>query len=77
LLLSARKLAEMLDISTATLWRLRSAGKLPRPLRLGSSLRWRAEEVRQWVETGMPDLMRWESLKTAGGAASVETAPAK
>ena len=34
-LISASKLAEYLDVSTRTLWRLRATGKLPQPVRLG------------------------------------------
>jgi predicted DNA-binding transcriptional regulator AlpA len=48
----------------ATFWRLRAAGKLPRPIAsLGAQLlRWRAEEIRRWVEAGAPDLKTWEGL---------------
>lgn len=55
LLLSAEKVAELLDISVRTLWRLRAAGKLPAPVRLGGSVRWRAQEVAVWIEKGCPD----------------------
>jgi predicted DNA-binding transcriptional regulator AlpA len=63
LLLSAADLAALLRVSTATLWRLRAAGKLPRPLdALGRQLlRWNADEIRRWVRAGMPDLKTWES----------------
>jgi predicted DNA-binding transcriptional regulator AlpA len=54
LLLSAEKLAELLDISVRTLWRLRAAGKLPAPIRIGGSVRWRAQEIAIWVERGCP-----------------------
>jgi predicted DNA-binding transcriptional regulator AlpA len=64
LLLTARDLAKLLRISTATVWRLRAAGKLPRPLdALGSQLvRWDADEIRAWVKAKMPDLKTWELL---------------
>lgn len=38
LLLSAKKLSELLDISIRTSWRLRAAGKLPAPVRLDGSV---------------------------------------
>lgn len=44
----------MMQISERTLWRLQSAGKLPRPVRIGRSTRWRLEEIREWIERGCP-----------------------
>lgn len=52
MLVSAEKLAELLDISIRTLWRLRAAGKLPAPVRLGGSVRWRVEEIQKWIAEG-------------------------
>jgi predicted DNA-binding transcriptional regulator AlpA len=65
LLLTAEDLAQLLRISPATVWRLRAAGKLPRPLdALGRQLvRWRAEEIRRWVDAGLPDMRTWEALR--------------
>jgi len=53
-LISATELAELLQISTRTLWRLRSAGKLIRPIRLGGSTRWSLDEVQTWIAEGCP-----------------------
>lgn len=53
-LISAGELADLLQISTRTLWRLRSAGKLVEPIKLGGSTRWRLEEVQQWIAAGCP-----------------------
>ena len=41
LMLSAQMLAKRLAIPVRTLWRLRSAGKIPPPIRLGGAVRWR------------------------------------
>ena len=54
LLISADQLAEMLQISTRTLWRLLSAGKLITPVHIGGSTRWRLEQVRKWIDEGCP-----------------------
>jgi len=54
LLLRAQELARLLSISLRTLWRLHSAGSLPRPMRLGAAVRWRADEVKQWIAAGCP-----------------------
>jgi predicted DNA-binding transcriptional regulator AlpA len=53
-LISAAELAELLQISTRTLWRLRSAGKLIKPIKLGGSTRWRLDEVQTWIADGCP-----------------------
>jgi len=52
LLMSAGQVAEMLNISTRTLWRLKSAGKLPAPIRIGKCVRWRREDLNTWIEEG-------------------------
>ena len=54
LLISAEQLAAMMNVSTRTLWRLLSAGKLPEPVRLGGLTRWRLDRVRQWIDEGCP-----------------------
>lgn len=57
-LLSAGKLAERLGVSIRTLWRLRAAGKLPHPIRLGGSVRWRPEDIQAWIAAGCPETSR-------------------
>lgn len=54
LLLPAAEVAALLNISTRTLWRLLSAGRLPEPIRLGGSVRWRREQVESWIAEGCP-----------------------
>ncbi len=53
-LITATELAQMMQISIRTLWRLRSAGELIEPIRIGGNTRWRLEEVRQWIADGCP-----------------------
>jgi predicted DNA-binding transcriptional regulator AlpA len=55
LLLSAETLANCLQISLRTLWRMRSAGRLPPPIRLGGAVRWRAADIEAWVAAGCPE----------------------
>lgn len=54
LLISAAQLAQLLNISTRTLWRLHSTGQVPEPLKLGGSTRWRLNEVQLWISQGCP-----------------------
>ncbi len=55
-LLTVEQVAELLQVSTRTVWRLRSAAKIPEPLIFGGSLRWRAAELRTWIDDGCPQL---------------------
>ena len=54
LLITAVELAQLLKVSTRTLWRLQSAGRLPEPVRFGGAVRWRLEVVRNWIAEGCP-----------------------
>ncbi len=65
--ISARQLSQMLGVSLRHVWRLNSAGKLPKPIRLGGSVRWNREEVRRWFEASCPDRKTWEARKGVQG----------
>lgn len=53
-LLPIGQVAKMVAVSCRTISRLADAGKLPPPLRIGGSLRWRLADVRQWIAAGCP-----------------------
>lgn len=53
-LITAEELAKLMQVSERTLWRLLSGGKLPKPVRIGRSTRWRLAEVNDWIERGCP-----------------------
>lgn len=53
-LLRPTDFARLLAVSLRTLWRLRSAGRLPSPIRLGGSIRWSRTEVEAWIAAGCP-----------------------
>jgi prophage regulatory protein len=65
LAISAKELAELLNVSLRQIWRLNSAGKLPKAIRLGGSVRWNRAEIQQWFEAGCPDRAAWEAEKEA------------
>lgn len=54
LLINAEQVANILNISERTLWRLVSGGKVPQPVRIGRSARWRFQEINSWIESGCP-----------------------
>lgn len=63
LAMSARQLSQMLSISLRQVWRLSSAGKLPKPLKIGGSVRWDRDEILRWFREGCPDRRMWEARK--------------
>jgi predicted DNA-binding transcriptional regulator AlpA len=65
LLLRARDAAAACSVSLATWWRWDAAGRCPAPVRLGASVRWRADELRSWIEAGCPDRKSWEAMQKA------------
>ena len=57
LLICVETLAEMLDISPRSIWRRLSSGEMIEPVRIGSSVRWRLQDVEAWVGAGCPTPM--------------------
>lgn len=53
-LINAEELARLMQVSQRTLWRLLSGRRLPEPVRIGRSTRWRLEEVAEWIQKGCP-----------------------
>ncbi len=53
-MLDVRAVAALLDCSTPHVRRLADAGKMPRPLRIGSLLRWRRTDLDAWLAAGCP-----------------------
>ncbi|HPS55666.1 MAG TPA: helix-turn-helix domain-containing protein [Sedimentisphaerales bacterium] len=64
-LLAAKDLAEMLSVSVRTIWRLRSAGKLPKPVSIGGSIRWKLSDIELWQNLECPDQKTFEIRKGA------------
>jgi predicted DNA-binding transcriptional regulator AlpA len=61
LLVTARQASSMCGKSLRTWRSWDSAGLIPRPIRIGHSVLWRAEELRKWVLAGCPRRQEWES----------------
>jgi len=53
-LLDVRAVATMLDCSSRHVYRLADAGRMPRPVKLGSLVRWSRDEISQWLAAGCP-----------------------
>ena len=55
LLLTADAVAKLLSVSRLSVWRWRSAGKLPQPIKVGRTVRWRRAEIIAWIDAGCPN----------------------
>jgi len=51
-LLTAKSLAKMLSTSVRSIWRYRSAGRLPVTLKIAGAIRWRRSDIEQWIALG-------------------------
>ncbi len=63
ILLAAAEAAKLLRISERHFYKLHSSGRVPRPIRLGRAVRWRADELRDWVAAGTPPRDRWQGMR--------------
>ena len=57
-LLTVADVAELAQVSTRQVWRLRDAGKLPTPIRVGSQIRWRRSDILEWIADGCPAMRK-------------------
>jgi excisionase family DNA binding protein len=55
LLIDAREVASQLGLSERSVWRFARTGRMPRSMAIGRARRWRADEVRAWIDAGCPD----------------------
>ena len=53
-LVDVKELSRTLAVSPRHVWRLDVAEKLPRPVRIGNSVRWNLEDIQKWVSLGCP-----------------------
>jgi predicted DNA-binding transcriptional regulator AlpA len=65
-LLSAKTLAKLLSLSPRTVWRLRSAGKLPKPVCVGASIRWKLSDITFFLECDC-DITEYQNRREAEG----------
>ena len=73
LLMTAKDLADSMQIGMRSVWRMDAAGELPRPANLPGRLkRWRRDEILAWLDADCPDRREWELFfKNAKPAGSV------
>ncbi len=57
LLLSVKEMAAILSMSTRNIYRLSDEGRMPKPVRIGGSTRWRRADIEKWVADGCGGLV--------------------
>ncbi len=64
LAIPASEVAKLLNVSERHIWAMTSSGRLPRPIRLGRSVRWDRAGLEAWLAAGGPRRDEWERMKT-------------
>jgi predicted DNA-binding transcriptional regulator AlpA len=64
-LLTAKAVGDILSLSKRQIFRLNSYGKIPAPVRINGSVRWRENDIREWIQLGCPDRQVFEQRKSA------------
>jgi prophage regulatory protein len=62
-LLSAKQLGALLGLSKRQIFRLSSCSKLPKPVRIGGSVRWAQTTIAKWLQVGAPDRKAFEAMQ--------------
>jgi len=63
-LIDAKGVGAMLDRCTRTIARDDIAGRIPAPVWVGGSKRWRVQELERWIAAGCPLRAAWEARKS-------------
>jgi predicted DNA-binding transcriptional regulator AlpA len=62
-LIDIAEMSEMLNRSVRSLFADKAVGRLPKPIQLGNSIRWRRHEILRWIDAGCPEAAVWERLE--------------
>jgi predicted DNA-binding transcriptional regulator AlpA len=70
ILLSGPGVCQKMSISVSKFHGMIRAGQMPlQPIRLGRSVRYRADELERWVASGCPSSSKWAAMRLTRGAA--------
>ena len=64
-MLTAETAGALLGMSAKALRRADQVGKVPAPMRIGRNVRWRRQELMEWMEAGCPDRATWRAIRGA------------
>ncbi len=57
-LLTVNQVAKLLSCSSRHVYRLADRSAIPQPVRLGALVRWRRDEIEQWITAGCPNVRK-------------------
>ena len=60
IMLTVHDVAQMLNCSARTVYRLTDSGRMPRPVELNSLVRWPRETIETWITLGCPQARNME-----------------
>ena len=67
-LLPAQVVAERLSLSKRAIFRMRSAGLICSPVKVGQgAIRWRRSDIEQWIDWGCPSKADFEAMQQQEG----------
>lgn len=61
-LLNAEQAWTICGLSKAAWYKANSAGRIPRPVKIGGAARWRRQELFAWIEAGCPPRAKWDTM---------------
>ena len=62
LLVSTKEMVKLLNVSPRTLWRITNIKAIPQPVRIGTLMRWRLDEILAWLEADCPPDEQWQRM---------------
>ena len=62
-LLNAEALGQKLQLSKRQVFRLNAVGKIPKPIRIGGSVRWSEQIINHWLSLEAPDRKTFEAMQ--------------
>ena len=69
-LLTVKLVAERLGISQRQVWKLTASWKLPAPVRVARSVRWRESDIAEYIRLGCPSREVFEAGRRQGVSAN-------
>lgn len=68
MLLSVGEVSKIVGVCERTIWRLKDSGRMPAPVKVGRSVRWRRADIESWIACGCPSANRWLAMQQPRGA---------
>jgi predicted DNA-binding transcriptional regulator AlpA len=62
-LMTVEDVARLITVSVRSVWRMRSSGAVPRPVKILGAVRWKGSDIRQWLDAGCPSEPMAESMQ--------------